>query len=57
MDMIIMAVLGVLFCIIGAVVALVMKKPKLRILGFAIAGLVLGTLTGYLIAPTIISFM
>ncbi len=57
MDMVIIAIAAVLFSIIAAVVALVKKKAVLKVLGFALAGLVLGGLAGYCLAPTIISYM
>ncbi len=56
MDIYINAFVAVLFSIISAVVALIMKKPILKVLGIALAGLVLGTVIGYALAPTILSF-
>lgn len=57
MDLIIAAAIALLLAIITALTALVRKKPKKKILLYGLAGLILGLLPGYALAPFIISFL
>lgn len=56
MDLIVMAVVAVLFALIAFVIALMTRKKFGKILIYAVSGLIIGLLTGYFIAPTVISF-
>lgn len=56
MDLIIMGILGLLAAVMGAAVALITHRPKLKILTYAFIGLILGIPIGYAVAPFILSF-
>ena len=56
MDLMIIAVVAVLAAIISAVIAIIIKKSKWKILLFAVAGIIIGLPLGYLIAPFVLSF-
>lgn len=56
MDLMIMAAVAALAAIISAVIAIIIKKSKWKILLFAVAGIIIGLPLGYLIAPFILSF-
>ena len=56
MDLIVMAVVAVLFALIAFVIALVTRKKIRTMLFYIVLGLIFGLPTGYFIAPTVISF-
>ena len=56
MDLIVMAVVAVLFALIAVMIALITRKKIGAILIYAGSGLVIGLPIGYFLAPTIISF-
>ena len=56
MDLFVTVIVGILIGIISTLVAVFMKKPKWKILGVGIAGLLVGTIIGYLLAPFFLSF-
>jgi hypothetical protein len=57
MDMMITAVVAVLITIISTLIAVITKKSIMKIVFFAVIGLILGIPAGYLLAPFIISFL
>ena len=57
MDLIIAAAIAVLAAIISILAAVFTKKTKKKIFVYAITGLVLGLIAGYLLAPLVISFL
>jgi hypothetical protein len=57
MDMAITAIVTILLTIISILIAVITKKPKRKILLFAVSGLIIGILAGYFLAPFIISFL
>ncbi len=56
MDIFVILIVGILTGVISALVAVFSKKSKWKILIFAITGLLIGVLIGYLLAPFFISF-
>ncbi len=56
MDLFIMGIAALLAAVIGAVVAVVTRQPKLKILTYAFIGLILGIPIGYVLAPVFLSF-
>jgi hypothetical protein len=56
MDVIVMAVVAVLFTLIAVVIAMITRKKIRKILIYAFAGLIIGLPIGYFLAPFIISF-
>ena len=57
MDLIFAAAVALLAVLVLALVAVFKKKTKKQVLYHALAGIVIGTLAGYLLAPVLISFM
>ncbi|MBT4638372.1 MAG: hypothetical protein HOC09_06070 [Deltaproteobacteria bacterium] len=56
MDLFITGILALLAAVLGAAVALITHRPKLKILTYAFIGLILGIAVGYAVAPFILSF-
>jgi hypothetical protein len=56
MDLIVMAVVAVLFALIAVVIAMITRRKIRTLLIYAVSGLIIGFPIGYFIAPTIISF-
>ena len=56
MDLFVTVIVGILIGIISTLVAVFMKKSRWKILGVGIAGLLTGTIIGYLLAPFFLSF-
>jgi len=57
MDLIFMGIVALISTIIAVLIGIFSKKPKLKILFYALIGAVIGLIVGYIIAPFIISFM
>ena len=56
MDLIVTAVIAVVFAFIALVIAFITRKKIGTMLIYAVSGLIIGLPIGYLLAPTIISF-
>ncbi len=56
MDAMVISFAAILFAVIAAVIALIKRKKIGKIFIFAISGLIIGLLIGYILAPTVVSF-
>lgn len=56
MDLIVTAVVAIVFAFIAVVIAIITRKKIGTMLIYAFSGLIIGLPTGYFLAPTIISF-
>jgi len=57
MDLMVIALVGLLTAIFSALYSLIKKKGKWKFMLFGAIGLVLGAAVGYMIAPYVISFL
>ena len=57
MDIMVAASVAILFAVIVALIGLIKRKRIGNILIHTISGLIIGFLIGYVLAPTIISFV
>lgn len=57
MDLMVIGVMAILGLIGSALIARIRHKSRWQILGYAIFGLLAGSILGYFIAPVIISFL
>lgn len=57
MDLIVTAVVAIIFAIIAVLIAIITKKKVKRVLIYGVLGLHIGLPAGYLLAPVIISFL
>ena len=56
MDLMVTGVVAIIIAIIAALIALIKRKKIGKILMYALSGLIIGLLVGYILAPDIISF-
>jgi len=56
MDLFVLGAVALLCSIFSALIALITRKPKLRMLTYAVVGLIIGIPIGYVLAPFILSF-
>jgi uncharacterized MnhB-related membrane protein len=56
MDLMVTAVVGIIFAIIAVLIAIITRKKLKRVLIYGVLGLIIGLPVGYVLAPEIISF-
>ena len=56
MDVMVTSIVALLIAVIAVLIALISKKKIWKTLIYAISGLIIGLLIGYVLTPTIVSF-
>ena len=57
MDVMVTAAVALIIAITAVLIALIKKKKIWKILIYGFAGLIIGLIIGYILAPTILSFV
>ena len=57
MDLMVTAVVAIIFAIIGVLIAIITGKKMKKVFIYGLSGLIIGLPIGYLLTPVIISFL